>query len=60
MDILRAQVEALRQTLKAIAEAGTDFPALYNTTVNDDIGWDQLIGDLEVLAGLSWFEEQAT
>lgn len=57
MTRLRTEANQLLAAMRAVADNDVDFTNVFNTTIRDDIGWDQMIADLEALAGLARIEE---
>lgn len=56
MGKLRWEANQLRAAMKEIAGLDADFTALYGVVVKDPAGWDQMIIDLEALAGIATIE----
>lgn len=56
MGKLRWEASHLAAAMREVAERDVDFTKVFNTATLSDIGWDQLIIDLEALAGLARME----
>jgi hypothetical protein len=54
---LKEAANRLRASMLTVAENDVEFTKVFNTVVHSDIGWDQMIVDLEALAGLARMEE---
>ena len=54
---LREKANQLHAVMANVADNDADFTEVYGTVVKDDMAWDQLMLDLEALAGLARMEE---
>jgi hypothetical protein len=54
---LRIEANQLHAAMKVITENEVDWVNVYNAVIKDDMAWEQLMIDLETLAGLAKIEE---
>ena len=54
---LRQSANWLHAAMATVADNDVEFTKVYGTVVRNEAGWDQLMLDLEALAGLARMEE---
>jgi uncharacterized protein YpuA (DUF1002 family) len=54
---LREKANQLHAVMANVADNDVDFTKVYGSVIRDEAAWDQLMLDLEALAGLARMEE---